>query len=74
MPKFEYTFEIEERVIKRCSIVVEASTLSEAMKEVEEEGPWAWGVHYGKDLHYEAVDLDGFDPTDEDNWEQIDAR
>ena len=71
MPEFRYTFEIEEKVIKRCSIVVEASTLVEAMGEVEEQGPWEWDVHYGKDLSYDAEELMENEPTNADNWEYL---
>ena len=71
MPKFEYTFEIEEKVIKRCSIVVEAPFMATAMREVEENGPWSWDVHYGKDLSYEAEELMGSDPNDTANWRQV---
>ena len=73
MPKFEYTFEIEERVIKRCSITVQAESLQAAMDDVTAEGVWEWYIHYGKDLDYGADELD-HDPQNPKNWEQLDAR
>lgn len=73
MPKFEYTFEIEERVIKRCYITVEAECLQAAMDDVSVNGVWDWDIDYGKDLDYQAEELDD-DPQDTKNWEQLDAR
>ena len=71
MPKFEYTFDIEERIIKRCSIVVEAPFMATAMRQVEEEGPWGWDVHYGKDLSYECEETEDNDANDTANWRQV---
>lgn len=71
MPTYEYTFEVEERVIKRCRITVEAECLQAAMDDVSVNGVWEWDVDYGKDLHYEAEELDN-NPQDHKNWETID--
>ena len=71
MPKYEYTFEIVETIIKRCHITVEAESLQAAMDDVSVNGVWDWDIDYGKDLHYEAESMD-FDPQDLKNWETID--
>ena len=73
MAKFQYSFEIEETTIKSCSIVVEAPTLSEAMSAVEDNGPWAWEISYGKELYYEAEEPCNISPTDPVHWKQLDA-
>ena len=72
MPKFDHIFEIEERVIKRCRITVEAESLQAAMDDVSVNGVWEWDIHYGKDLDYQAEQLD-IDPLDPKNWEELDA-
>ena len=71
MPKYEYTFEVEERVIKRCRIIVEAESLQAAMDDVSVNGVWEWDVCYGKDIDYEADELDN-NPQDPKNWETVD--
>lgn len=73
MPTYEYTFEVEEKVIKQCRITVQAESLQAAMDDVSAEGVWEWDIHYGKDLDSEAEELD-HDPQDPLNWEQIDAH
>ena len=67
MPTFDYAFEIEERVIKRCYITVQAESLQAAMDDVSVNGVWEWAIQYGKDLDYQAEELD-VDPQDPKNW------
>ena len=67
MPAFDYTFEIEERVIKRCRITVEAESLQAAMDDVSVNGVWEWDIRYGKDIDHQAEELD-HDPRDPKNW------
>lgn len=71
MPEYEYTFEIEETIVKRCRIVVEAECLQAAMDDVSVEGVWEWDICYGKVLDYESEELDN-DPQDPANWEALD--
>ena len=71
MPKFEYTFDIEETTIRRCEIEVEAETLEAAMAAVEEQGPWDWEVHYGKELWYECDETLDNDPNNPEHWDKI---
>ena len=73
MPVFEYTFDIEETVIKRCQIEVEAETLEAAMAAVEDQGPWGWDVHYGNDLWYECEETSDNDAENPEHWKQLDA-
>lgn len=74
MPKFEYTFDIEETIIKRCEIEVEAATLEAAMNAVENLGPWEWDVKYGKELWYESEEIMDNNARNPDNWNQLDAH
>jgi len=48
--------------------------LEEAMSAVEEQGPWMWEVHYGKDLWYECQETSDNDAKNPNHWEQLEEN